>query len=98
MLYTMADSEFTGEGWFNSTSASEHFVIIFRHQYSRSGTSLEHLMQNIPLCFLNTHRTGTSANYLIHKDTAETSANYTNYKVGEVRLDGLRIPNTHNDR
>jgi hypothetical protein len=40
MLYKMADSEFTGKAWFNS-SASEHFLIIFKHLHLRPGTGPE---------------------------------------------------------
>jgi hypothetical protein len=35
MPYNMADPEFMGKAWFNTTSASEHFLIIFKHPHSR---------------------------------------------------------------
>jgi hypothetical protein len=41
MLYKMADSESTGKDWFNFNSASEHFLIIFKHFHSRPGTGPE---------------------------------------------------------
>jgi hypothetical protein len=44
MLYKMANSEFTGKAWFNSTSASQQIVIIFKDLYSRPGTSPEDLL------------------------------------------------------
>jgi hypothetical protein len=37
----MADSESAGKTWFNFNSASEHFLIIFKHFHSRPGTGPE---------------------------------------------------------
>jgi hypothetical protein len=78
------------------TITSEHFLQYLEawvHGGPEPARRIACLIQNIPICFLNAHRKSTSATYFIHEVTAETSAESTDYKVGEVELDGTVIEN-----
>jgi hypothetical protein len=96
MRYKMAYSEFAGKMMRRFTIASEDFLQYLEawvHGGPEPARRTSCLIQNIPICFLNAHRKSTSATYFIHEVTAETSAKSTDYKVGEVELDGTVIEN-----
>jgi hypothetical protein len=52
----MAGSETTGKDWFNSTSASEHFLIIFKHFHSRPGAGPEDFLPHSEYSYMFSER------------------------------------------
>jgi hypothetical protein len=96
MRYKMAYSDFAGKIRRRFTITSEQFLLNLEacvHGGPEPARRIACLIQNIPICFLNAHRKSTSATYFIHEVTAETGAESTDYKVGEVELDGTVIEN-----
>jgi hypothetical protein len=96
MRYKMAHSESAGKMMRCFTIASEDFLQYLEawvYGGPEPARRIACLIQNLPICFLNAHRKSTSATYVIHEVIAETSTKSTDYKVGEVELDGTVIEN-----